>query len=149
MPLLHASVALGIAEATVEDLVQLAKGGKRQERASLPMRESEIFRSELARIEGDLRAASAYHQKQSESHWRRALAGTSDDDRLLMDGIQSTVWVTATCVDVAAACFALAGSSAIYESSPFQRRMRDLHVAAQHITVQQRRYVDIGAVRLS
>jgi catechol 2,3-dioxygenase-like lactoylglutathione lyase family enzyme len=35
-------------------------------------------------------------------------------------------------------CFALAGGSAVYDSSPLQRRLRDLHTAAQHATVQQR-----------
>jgi hypothetical protein len=44
------------------------------------------------------------------------------------------------------ACFALGGSSALYESSPLQRRLRDLHAAAQHADVQQRRYV--GARKL-
>jgi hypothetical protein len=32
----------------------------------------------------------------------------------------------------------------VYDSSPLQRRLRDLHVAAQHATVHQRHYVAAG-----
>jgi acyl-CoA dehydrogenase-like protein len=45
-------------------------------------------------------------------------------------------------------CFALGGSSAIYESSPLQRRLRDLQTAAQHAVVQQRHYVTAGKLLL-
>src|ERR1700716_1825240 len=38
--------------------------------------------------------------------------------------------------------------SALYESSPLQQRMRDLHVAAQHVGVQQRHYVNSGKLLL-
>jgi alkylation response protein AidB-like acyl-CoA dehydrogenase len=54
-----------------------------------------------------------------------------------------------TCVRIADACFTLAGGSAVYESSPLQRRLRDLHVAAQHAAVQQRHYVTAGKAALA
>jgi alkylation response protein AidB-like acyl-CoA dehydrogenase len=63
-------------------------------------------------------------------------------------GTQTAVWVTATCVRVVDACFAAGGGSALYESSPLQQRMRDLHVAAQHVGVQQRHYVNSGKLLL-
>jgi indole-3-acetate monooxygenase len=49
-----------------------------------------------------------------------------------------------TCVRAVDACFALGGGTAIYASSPLQRRMRDLHVAAQHAAVQQRNFASAG-----
>jgi hypothetical protein len=52
------------------------------------------------------------------------------------------------CVRVVDACFAAGGGSALYESSPLQQRMRDLHVAAQHVRVQQRHYVNSGKLLL-
>jgi hypothetical protein len=42
-----------------------------------------------------------------------------------MQGIQTAIWLASTWVRVADACFTLAGSSALYESSPLQRRRRD------------------------
>ena len=57
---------------------------------------------------------------------------------------QAAIWLAITCVCVVDACFALAGSSALYETSPLQRQLRDLHVVAQHYDVQQRHYVKAG-----
>src|SRR5262249_40432688 len=74
------------------------------------------------------------------SHWRQALAGTLKDDALLIQGTQSGIWVASTCVRVVDACFALAGGDAVYDSSPVQRRLRDIHVATQHAAVHQRQY---------
>ena len=94
-----------------------------------------------SRVAAGLRAARAFHRAQVASHWRHALAGTLNDEALLT---QAAIWVATACVGVADACFTLAGGSAIYDSSPLQRRMRDLHVAAQHAAVQQRHYVSAG-----
>jgi alkylation response protein AidB-like acyl-CoA dehydrogenase len=101
------------------------------------------------RVAAGLRAARAFHRAQVASHWRHALAGTLKDEALLTQGTQAAIWVATACVGVADACFTLAGGSAIYESSPLQRRMRDLHVAAQHAAVQQRHYVSAGKQLLS
>jgi alkylation response protein AidB-like acyl-CoA dehydrogenase len=115
----------------------------------VPMRDSERFQFELGRVAAHLRAARAYLRAQSESHWHHALAGTLKGESLLAESTQAAIWTTATCVDIADACFALAGGSAVYESSPLQRRLRDLHVAAQHARIQQRHYVSAGQMLLS
>src|ERR1700704_5115862 len=89
--------------------------------------------------------ARSTNSSSSPSH---ALAGTLNNDALLAQGTQTAIWVTATCVRVVDACFAAGGGSALYESSPLQQRMRDLHVAAQHVGVQQRHYVNSGKLLL-
>jgi alkylation response protein AidB-like acyl-CoA dehydrogenase len=146
--LLHGAIDVGIAEGTLDDLVDLANTGRQQFRAAVPMHESETFQFELGRVAAELRAARAFHQVQATSHWRHALAGTLRDEALLTQGTQTGIWVATTCVRVADACFALAGGSAVYESSPLQRRMRDLHAAAQHATIHQRHYVAAGKAAL-
>jgi alkylation response protein AidB-like acyl-CoA dehydrogenase len=75
-------------------------------------------------------------------------AGTLRDEDLMIEGARSAVWLATTCVGIADACFALAGSSAVYDSSPLQRRLRDVHVGAQHAHAQQRQYVDVGKLAL-
>lgn len=148
LPLLHGAFSLSMAEGTVDDLLALAHTGKQQLYAAVPMRESETFQYELGRISANLRAAQAFHEVQVASHWRRALAGTLNDDDVMIEGSGSAVWLATTCVGIADACFALAGSSAVYDSSPLQRRLRDLHVGAQHAHAQQRLYVDVGKLAL-
>jgi alkylation response protein AidB-like acyl-CoA dehydrogenase len=148
IPLLHCAFAIGIAEGALDELVRLANTGRQQQRAAVPMRESENFQYELGRIEAELRAAQAFFQVQAGSHWHHALVGTLNDEALLTQATQTAIWVTATCVRVVDACFAAGGGSALYESSPLQRRMRDLHAAAQHVAVQQRHYVNSGKLLL-
>ena len=57
--------------------------------------------------------------------------------------------MTRRLVRVADSCFTIAGGSAVYETSPLQRRLRDLHAAAQHAAVQQRQYVGAGKLLLA
>ncbi len=144
LPLLHAAFDIGVAEGALDDLIELAGSGHQQQRTARPMRDSEAFQFELGRVSAELRAARAFFQAQVESHWRHALAGTLKDDTLLIEGTQAGIWIASACVRVVDACFALAGGIAVYDSSPLQRRLRDLHVAAQHATVHQRQYAAAG-----
>ncbi|WP_441260101.1 flavin-dependent monooxygenase [Bradyrhizobium sp. 521_C7_N1_3] len=148
LPLVHGAFSVGMAEGTVDDLLALAATGRQQLYAAVPMRESEIFQYDLGRISADLGAAQAFHEVQAARHWRHALAGTLNDEDLVIEGARSATWLATTCVGIADACFALAGASAVYDSSPLQRRLRDLHVAAQHAHAQQRQYVDVGKLAL-
>jgi indole-3-acetate monooxygenase len=146
--LMYGAIRVGIAEGALDDLVQMARSGRRQVRAATALRDSEIFQSELGRIEADCKAARAFHEIQTARLWRHALAGTLRDETLLTQGVQSSVWINTTCVRVGEACFTLGGGSALYESSPLQRRMRDLHAAAQHFLVQYRHYMASGTLLL-
>jgi alkylation response protein AidB-like acyl-CoA dehydrogenase len=148
LPLMHGAVSVGIAEGALDDLVELANSGRRQLRASVPMRDSEILQFELGRVAADLRAARAFLQVQVASHWLHALAGTLNSEALYAQGTQAATWIATTCVRVADACFALAGGAAVYETSPLQQRLRDLHTAAQHAAAHQRHYVSAGKLLL-
>jgi len=148
LPLMHGANSLGIAEGALNELVELAKAGRKQLQTALPMKDSETFQAEVGRIEAELRAGKALLELQAAIHWRHALAGTLRDEALLTQATQTAIWLATTCVRAADACFALAGGSAIYESSPLQRRLRDLHVAAQHGAAQQRHYVKAGKLLL-
>jgi alkylation response protein AidB-like acyl-CoA dehydrogenase len=148
LPLMLGASSVGIAEGALEELVELANTGRQQLQAAVPMRDSETFQGELGRIAAELRAARAFLEVQAASHWRYALAGTLKDEALHTQGTQTAILLATTCVRAADACFALAGSSALYETSPLQRRLRDLHVVAQHYNVQQRHYVNAGKLLL-
>jgi alkylation response protein AidB-like acyl-CoA dehydrogenase len=148
LPLLHAAFSVGMAEGVLDELVELARTGRQQYQASTPMQKSEVFQFELGRIHADVRATQAFLQVQVASHWHHVLAGTLTDEALLIEGTEAAVWIASTCIRIANACFALAGSSAVYETSPLQRRLRDLLVAGQHAVAQQRQYVGAGKLSL-
>jgi indole-3-acetate monooxygenase len=148
VPLNHGVVELGIAEGAVEDIVALATTGRQQQRAALPMQQSEIFQYELGRINADLRAAEAAYAVQVASHWQHAIDGTLKTDALHIEGSQTAAWISATCLRITDGCYALGGGSALYNTSPLQRRMRDMHAAAQHAVVHPRQYIGAGALLL-
>lgn len=144
IPLFHCAFAVGVAEGAVDALVALARTGRKQLWAASPLRESETFQGALGRIAADLEAARAFSQTQIASHWRRALAGTLKDEVFFTQATQTAIWVTSACARIVDACFTLGGGSALYESSPLQRQLRDMHAAAQHGFVQERHYVGGG-----
>jgi indole-3-acetate monooxygenase len=144
IPVMHSAFSVGVAEGALEELVAFANTGRKQFRAVTAMRDSELFQAELGRAEADLRAARAFMEAQAASHWGHAQAGTINDDALRMQSTQAAVWTASTCVRIADACFALGGGSALYDASPLQRRLRDLHAGAQHVVAQQRNYAVVG-----
>ncbi len=148
IPLAHAALGLGIAAGALGELVDVANSGRQQRQATVPMKQSEIFQYELGRAEAELKAARALLVAQAASHWRHAIAGSLKGNALMTEGTQAAVWIVSACVRIADMCFTLGGGTAVYESSPLQRRMRDLRVAAQHAAVQQRHYAVAGALLL-
>jgi alkylation response protein AidB-like acyl-CoA dehydrogenase len=148
IPIFHAATAAGIARGALDELISVANAGRQQFRAPVPLRHSEIFQYELGRASADLRAARAFLQAQAAELWRHALAGTLNDEAVFLQATEAAAWIATTCVRIADVCFALGGSSAVYDTSPLQRRLRDLHAVAQHAIVQQRHYASVGKLIL-
>jgi len=144
----HGPFATGLAEGAIEDFVALANTGKRPVFGQTAIKDSRIVQLDLGRAEADLRAAKALLNEQCEADWQDAVAGRTGDLALTTTRVQSIVWVTEACARVVDACYRLAGGSAVYDSSPLQRRMRDMHAATQHVSVNLRHYATAGAQRL-
>jgi alkylation response protein AidB-like acyl-CoA dehydrogenase len=146
---LHGSIAVGIAEGALDDIIAMAQNGRRQLRATAAMRDSEIFQYELGRAQAKFRAAQAMLDVQVVSHWQHALAGTLNTDVKFAEATQSAIWITEACLGIVQTCFALGGGAAVFDSVPLQRRLRDIETAAQHAGVQQRHYVQSGKLLLT
>jgi indole-3-acetate monooxygenase len=140
----HAAVAVGIAAGAMADLAALAGSGRRQLFAATDLRDSPVFQHEFGRLNAGLRAAHALTQTQVENQWRRALEGTLDNKADLAEGLQGSAWVHAACTDIVSGCYTLGGSSSIMNTSPLQRRLRDIHAARQHFFAQERYYGAAG-----
>jgi alkylation response protein AidB-like acyl-CoA dehydrogenase len=148
MPILHAAVVIGIATGAFNDLVAMANAGRQQLFASSELRESKVFQHELGRIGAELRAARALMDVQAASHWQRALDGVLDSTADFTESLQANAWINTACVGIVGRCYTLGGSSVVFNSSPLQRRLRDIHVAKQHLSAQDRFYAGAGALHL-
>lgn len=140
----HAAVAVGIAAGATAELAAVAGSGRRQLFAATDIKDSPIVQHEFGRLNAVLRAARALTQTQAEDQWRRALEGTLDNKADLAEGLQGSAWVHAACTEVVSGCYTLGGSSSIMNTSPLQRRLRDIHAARQHFFAQERLYGAAG-----
>lgn len=129
-----AGVSVGIARGALDEFVQLAEmktptGGRRR------LAERATVGAEVARAEAGLRAADALLREAAQRAWETALdrGEVPVDARLALR--LSASHAAETAADVVQTAYRLGGASAIYESSPLQRRFRDANVATQHMLV--------------
>jgi alkylation response protein AidB-like acyl-CoA dehydrogenase len=140
---------VGIAEGAIMDLVAVAGAGVKQMFMTTPLAETERFKEGLARLDADLMAARALLEAQVARVWQNPERPAAKDMARVAEQRQAAIWITAACVRIAEGCFELAGSSAVYESSSLQRRLRDLRAAAQHFAVHPRNYAAAAAAVLA
>jgi alkylation response protein AidB-like acyl-CoA dehydrogenase len=144
----HGAFALGLAEGAIQDLVDLTDTGKRPVYGRVALKDAPSVQFELGRAEVALRAARALMQEQCENPPQDCLAGRTQDLDRTTRRHQCATWVNEVCSQVIATCYRLGGASAVYETSPLQRRLRDISAAIQHVSVNSRHYLTAGAQRL-
>lgn len=151
-PLLQASlhiaaVALGIAEGALADLTAFAATKKRRLYGPVALPDSPIFQHKLGHAEADAFAARALLRSRAEELWAQACAG-SVEPLFMPRVVQSSAWIAETAARVVDVCYTVAGGTALYESSPLQRRLRDIHTLTQHASLQDTVFATAGALRL-
>jgi alkylation response protein AidB-like acyl-CoA dehydrogenase len=141
------AVALGIAEGAIADLLTLAGTHKVRLYAKAELADQPLFQYRLGHAEIDARAARAFLKSCAEDYWARARAGSLDPT--FFTRVLSTVaWVVEIATNVVDACYQAGGASAIYDKSPLQRRLRDIHTLTQHASVQENVFMTVGAEKL-
>jgi alkylation response protein AidB-like acyl-CoA dehydrogenase len=140
-------VALGIARGALDDLVTLARGGKRRLYAASSLAESPLFQHALGRAALDLEAARALLFGRVAEFWADACAGAVPPERV-PHFLSAVAWTADTCARVVGACYRAGGGSALREASPLQRRLRDIQTLTQHASVQDSVFTTAGAGRL-
>jgi alkylation response protein AidB-like acyl-CoA dehydrogenase len=129
-----AAVALGIARGALDDLAELA-GAKTPTLSARKLAERAGVQADAARAEARLRAARSLLYAATAEAWEVARAGGSIPlDRRVGLRLAATHAVESATVAVDTAQ-RLGGGGAIYESSPLERRFRDIHAATQHMLV--------------
>lgn len=128
------SVALGIGEASIGDLVALA-GGKTPQGSTRPLAARADTQTRVARAQAALGAARALVDEAVGAAWDAAEAGgpIGVGERAALR--RAATHATETAARVTSDLYALAGGTSVYGSSPLQRRHRDVHVATQHMLV--------------
>lgn len=129
-----AAAALGNARGAVRDLSVLATT-KKSAGSSRVLAERSATQEKLARAEAALRAARSFFYESVDDAWRAA-----QRDQPVSDGVRAALRLASThaarvAAEVASSMYELGGGTAIYETSPLQRRFRDANTATAHFLV--------------
>jgi alkylation response protein AidB-like acyl-CoA dehydrogenase len=126
----YAGVALGIARGMLEDFIELARD-KVPRGASGTLRENNVVQSLVAQAEAKLRSSRAFLLGTLDEMWDEAGSSghfsRSQSARLRL----ASTWAIHQARDVVSALYHAAGSTAIFDDNPFERRFRDMHTASQ------------------
>jgi alkylation response protein AidB-like acyl-CoA dehydrogenase len=137
-----AATSLGVARATLDAAIELARGKTPQGLKS--MRENNAVQGTIGRTEASLRAARAYLYATAAEVWRDLVRGdplTEAHRIALRIAATWTIHQSASVVDTA---YHMAGATAVFSANKFERRFRDMHAIAQQIQARDTHYEDAG-----
>jgi alkylation response protein AidB-like acyl-CoA dehydrogenase len=137
-----AAVSLGVARATLDAAIDLARG-----KASFglkAMRENNAVQGAIGRLEGNLRAARAYLYAAANEAWRDLTeTGSLGEQHRIALRLAST-WTIHQAASVVDAAYHMAGATAVFRANKFERRFRDMHAIAQQVQARNNHYEDVG-----
>jgi alkylation response protein AidB-like acyl-CoA dehydrogenase len=142
-----AAVALGIARAALDELLDLA-ASKTPVLSMVPLPEKPVMQIEFARAEGGLGAARSFLYDTMDDLWQTVLAGQPASMRQRSLLRIASIQATETAARVARIASTLAGSNAVYSSSSIQRHVRDADVLTHHMTQAPHVWEDAGRTLL-
>lgn len=142
-----AGVALGIARATLEAFLALPEE-KTSRGASKPMRQNNVIQSQVAQGVAKLRSARANLYNTWDEAWSHVVAtGEQTMEDRTMIRLAST-WAITQAREVVDTLYHAAGSVAIFQDHPFERRLRDIHTVSQQAQGRQLHFETVGQILL-
>src|SRR5205085_9403555 len=133
------SVALGIADSALRELTGFA-AGKIPRGMERSIRENATVQASVAVATARLGAARAFLHQTLEEVWaaivRDGVLTVEQQVRVRLAATHAT-HEAASVVDTA---YSLAGSNAIFENRPFERRFRDVHAVTQQLQARAAHY---------
>ncbi len=146
---IHATVfsalMIGVAQGMVGELTALAMT-KTPRGASSSMKDSPMFQGQLAVLEARLRACRAYLHTTLEQAFHQAGETPALSIEQLANLKLASTWVINQGVEIATEAYRAAGAHAIFQSAPFEQRMRDCLSASQQVQGRPSNFVTIGRV---
>ena len=124
------NVSLGIARGALEAFIELARD-KIPRGARKTLRENNVIQSEVAQCEAKLRSARAFIHTTLAEMWDEA-EKNGDFTREQHARLRlAATWAIQQSRDVVATIYGAAGSTAVFNDNPFERRLRDIHAGTQ------------------
>jgi len=142
-----AATSLGVARATLDSAVDLARGKTPQ--GLKAMRENNSVQGLVGRTEASLRAARAYLYATAAEVWRDLARGDPITEAHRIALRIATTWTIHQSASVVDTAYHMAGATAVFAANKFERRFRDMHAIAQQIQARDTHYEDAGKAILA
>jgi alkylation response protein AidB-like acyl-CoA dehydrogenase len=126
------SVTLGIGRRLFEAYVELARGGKHSRASVNSMANNNAIQREVGQLEARLSAGRAFLHEAALEAYEAAAAGKLTLDHRIRLRLATTCGMNEA-TDVSIASYRAAGTTAIMNEAPFERRFRDAMSASQHL----------------
>ncbi|RYJ03384.1 MAG: acyl-CoA dehydrogenase [Acetobacteraceae bacterium] len=126
------ATALGTARGMLNRFVALARG-KTARAGAQSMAENHSIQAQIGQLEAKLRSARMYLLGTAREAWAEAEATGAASLETRMALRLATTSVMAEATEVSVACYRAAGTTAVLESEPFERRFRDAMCISQHL----------------
>ena len=140
-----AGVGLGLARGILDAFLDLP-AAKVSRGAARPMRENNVVQSQLAQSEAKWHSARAFlHNTLDENYQHVVRHGEMTERQAAMLRLAST-WAIQQSREIANTIFHCAGSMAVFEDQPFERRLRDIDTVAQQAQGRQLHYESVGQI---
>ncbi|HTV45962.1 MAG TPA: acyl-CoA dehydrogenase family protein [Stellaceae bacterium] len=142
-----AGVALGIARASLDAFVELARD-KIPRGAQQTLRDNHVIQAQVAQAAARIGAARAFLLGGLDDIWHEAeTTGRLSLDHNTTIRLAST-WAIHQAKDAVDTLYHAAGATAIFEDNPFERRFRDIHTVIQQYQGRQAHFESVGQVLL-
>jgi len=138
-----AGVAMGIARSALDAFIELARD-KVPFRGQRTLRENNVIQSQVAQAEARLRSARAFLYQSLEEITEEVARtdGLTLDQRMTIR-LASTFAIHQS-MNIIDTAYHAAGSTAIFEENPFERRFRDIHTVSQQLQGRQEHFETVG-----
>jgi alkylation response protein AidB-like acyl-CoA dehydrogenase len=140
-------VAIGLADACLSEFMKLAetkKGGGPFAGAAAPLAQNAVVRADIAQARASWRRARAFLHEMFRETWTTLAAGEAPSLRQRADLRLAITGAMKTCTEVVDYSFTAAGTNAIFDGSPFERRFRDIHTLMAHGQAQMSNFESAG-----
>lgn len=138
-------MAVGIAEGALAEVTTLSSG-KTPMFADATLAANPLFRHQLGEADAHLRAARALLDVDVASTWETAVTGDEFTLEQRAKIRATATWVTTAAASIVDTAYTAGGGTALYTTSPLQRRLRDAHALTQHFAVKPDTFTLAGAV---
>jgi indole-3-acetate monooxygenase len=138
------AVALGTARSMLDAVIALARQ-KTPRLVKTSLAQNQHVQFQVGEGEARLRSARTYVETTVERVWREVVASNSLTTTNRMDIRMATTFAIHEAVAVADMAWQVGGANVIFESNPFERRLRDIRTVMQQVQGRKSHLQDVGA----